>query len=136
NISVEQGIKIAPPNNGDDTFSLVKAQGQRILAGWPESMQHIIVDDQFMLRSPQYHVNTLPGEPTLPFPTFLRFRYQEELDQHIELIEGRRPQLAQSVIPQGSDEPVPLIEVMLTPASLEELQMQLGDRFLITPNDD
>lgn len=135
NFSAEQGMRI-PPDDPNDPFGPVSAQGTEIASGWPESMQRLIVDQQFVVNSPQFTVSTLPGEPMLPFQTFLRFRYQQSVADHIELVAGREPAPAEPVQVEGVEQPVPLIEIMATQEMLEELRVDLGGRLLLSPNDD
>lgn len=101
NIRVErQGRISAGPD--DDPMAGVRGNGERFAeTQMPPTVRSIIGDSYSMATSTGFRVSPLPGEdPPHPFPTFVRYRYQERIEDHLTLVEGSLPQ------PQ---EPVPLL---------------------------
>lgn len=136
-ISVERGDRIAP-GDGSDIFSNVVAASTQFRSELPDSVQTIIDDQQYVVDSPQFTVQALPGEPPSPFPTFLRLRYQEGIPDQVQFVDGRMP------APRGPEMldtgegavEVPVYEIAVTAETLEELRVPLGGRVVIAPDED
>ena len=59
---------------------------------FPDSVASVISESYVLVDWPRMVVEALPGEaPPLPFDMLLRFRFQEGLDEHSQLVEGAKP---------------------------------------------
>lgn len=101
NIRVErQGRISAGPE--DDPMAVIRGNGERFAeTQMPPSVRSIVSDSYSMVTSTGFRVRPLPGEdPPHPFPTFLKYRYQEHIEDRLTLVDGSMPK------PQ---EPVPIL---------------------------
>ncbi len=59
----------------------------------PPSVAGVVSDQVFVVDTPQFLVSPLPGvDPRHPFPTFLRLRYQQGIEDRLTLVAGTMPQ--------------------------------------------
>lgn len=98
NVRVER-IGIIGAGTPEDAMSRVRATGDGFAESqFPESLKGIISDSYFVVDSPWFRVTPLPGvAPRHPFDTFMKFRFQEGIDDHTELVEGAMPQPQDSI---------------------------------------
>ena len=135
NMSIEQGMDIPPAT--DDVFGNVAARGDEFRGGFSEPVNEIIGDQRYVVDSVNFEVSTFPGDPVAPFPRFFRFRYQDEIAQHVTLIDGRLPQPAQSIdvaLVEGQPaEALPVYEVAITQETADLMSAGLGDSIILRP---
>lgn len=93
NVRVE---RMSRPTAGpaDDVFGPIARSGETFAAReFPESVASVITDEYFVLESPQFSINPLPGEEAPhPFDMFIRFRYQDGIDEHSRVVAGELPE--------------------------------------------
>lgn len=121
NIRVErQGRVRSGPE--DDPMAVIRGNGERFAeTEMPASVRSIISDDYVMVNSTGFTVDPMPGEvPSHPFPMFIRYRYQEHIEDHATVIEGSLPQPQEPVqmllgpeCPEDPDEGEALLESLL-----------------------
>ena len=121
----------------DDPLRLQRQRLDEIEAGLPPHLLERFVDSRFVADSSRFAVaadgGPALGEPVPPaLPTFLTFRVHPELDEHSELVAGRRAAPTDRVI-DGSR----VFEFELSPETAAELGWEIGDVVLLTldPND-
>lgn len=92
NIIVERDGRIGA-GNGSDPFAATSRVGDFFAEEeMPESVQQVVSSHYYVVDSPQFAVSPLPGDdPPHPFPTLLRFRYQEGIDERTTLVAGSLP---------------------------------------------
>jgi len=126
----------------------------------PATLQALISEQLLLVDSPRFTVEAFPEEPSWPFPVFMRFRHQQDIADHVELVAGRLPQPREPILvplPPTEDpveaedgesedtergdqeeapthELLPLYEVAVTPATLEDLEVGLGGRMILRPD--
>jgi putative ABC transport system permease protein len=162
NISVQTATVISATTL-DFPFARVERAGELFAEEeMPDSVRSIIVDQRYVADSPEFSVMPLPGEVEGPFPTFVRFRYQEGIDEHATLTEGALPVPREPVpilIGEGCPEDagereelwealgsaadievdcsivdVPVFEVALTTETLSVLDFGVGDMVMLAPD--
>lgn len=136
NISIDRGDRIFAANEGDP-FQIVINEGTDLRSVFSQAVEQIIGDQRYVADTTNFEVSAMPGDPVVPFPRFLRIRYQQEVDPNITLLEGQMPAPAEPVeiqIVEGED-PVtlPVHEIAITPETSEEMRVGVGDSMLITP---
>lgn len=102
-----------------DPMRIVRKTG----AGFAEqefspTIQSIIRDQTYIVDSPEFVVSKLTSEKIGPFPTFVRFRYQDRIDEHSSLVRGRMP---------GPNEPLPMLQGADCPEDLHGFASYLDD---------
>ena len=92
NVRVELFGRIGP-GPSDDPFRVVESAGDEFAESeMPPSLTAVISEDHLHVESPRFAVSPLPGEePPHPFPNFLTFIYQDEIERHIRLVDGAMP---------------------------------------------
>lgn len=139
NISIGQ-LTYIPPAAGDDVFANVDQEGADFQADLPASIQEIIGQRLYVVDSPRYTVTDMPGQFTSSFPRFLRFRYQQDIDGNIQLVDGRLPQPRE---PQevadpetGEIELLPVIEFAASQETLNQIGLTIGSQIILRPDGD
>lgn len=122
NIRVERA-SLPIPGPEDDPFANVRSGGQRFASTeFPTSVSAIVSDYTFVVDSPRFAMEPLPGEQAPnPFDLFLEFRYQADIEENSELVAGRLPE------PQ---EPIPVLigdGCPTTPGEIAALTESLDD---------
>jgi putative ABC transport system permease protein len=137
NVSVGRSSRILPAGSGDVLVPL-DTQGTRFRdLDLPESLQAIISDHQYVVDSPSFIV--IPPEAERASLTRLvRMRYQQGIEDHVRLVAGHFPVPREPVpVEMGEDAEiviVPLYELAVSAETQSELQVELGDRLLLTPD--
>ncbi len=136
NISIERGDRIFASDEADP-LQRVDDEGSSLRADFSEPIRDIIGEQRYVVDTTNYEVSAMPGDPTVPFPRFLRIRYQQDVDSNITLVEGRMPAPAEPVEVQlvEGDAPVelPAHEIVISPETSEEMRVGIGDSLLISP---
>lgn len=124
----------------DDVFGPVEQAGIDFLDAQTPAIQDIVVDSNWVLDSPNYVVTDVPGAPVYAFDRFMRFRYQSEVYDNIELIDGRLPERRDPIPPPcigdcpETNERWQLFEVAISRETSEQIGMQPGDQVILTPD--
>lgn len=127
------------PGN-DEVFEPVDQLGVTFLNDQTPAIQHIVMDSNWVLDSPNYVVTDIPGAPAYGYDRFMRFRHQSEVYENIRMIDGRLPEPRESVIPPcvgdclETDEIWQLFEVAISRETSEQIGMQPGDQVILTPD--
>ena len=134
NISVERGGRISAAAGGD-VFQGVIDEGDEIRIGFPGPVTQIIADQQYVVDTSNFVVSSMPDEPAAPFPRFLRMRYQQNIDQHVTLVEGRMPEPAESVEVELTEGATPAFlqvhEIAVTEATADRMETGVGDSIIL-----
>ena len=132
-------------------------ESEQIVEAMPPVVADLIEDQQFIFDTPDFRTSSFPDEQEGPFPTFLTFRYQEELDRHMTVIEGRLPEARRPVsLLRGSECPegdpldvddfeldiavdcrrtdVRVFEVAISAVTAETMGVAVGDQLMLNPN--
>lgn len=164
NIRVERQGRIGSGPPGDP-FRPVRQVGDAFLASeFPPSVAAVVTDHKYLVDSPRFVVSPRPGEqPPHPFPIYLRYRHQEDIDEHIELIEGELPRTQEPVTilvgagcPTDPEEietitgqletegpqpdldcalqPVPHFQVAVSAATAAAMGIDIGQQMVLTPD--
>ena len=164
NIAVERATRISGTTLGNSPFGRVARAGDRFAEEQlSNSIRSVISDQTWMADTMQFGTGPLPGTEPGPFPVFVRFRYQDRIDQHSSLVEGALPgpsrvrtMLMGTECPSGNQEstsrpptqtpveasPVldcevvklPSYEVAMTAETISVLNFGLGDSVILTPD--
>lgn len=108
NIRVERFGRFGSGPDGDP-FVAVRGYGEGLLDDqFPRAVREVISSSYYVVESPRFQIRPLPGEDAPhPFRMFLRFRYQEHIEDHIDLVAGEMPEPQQPVeLLLGPDCPV------------------------------
>lgn len=132
-------------------------EAERIFEAMPPVVADLVDGQQFIFDTPDFRTSSFPDEQEGPFPTFLTFRYQQDLDRHMTVVEGALPQPRRPVsILRGSECPpgdllaveefefdvavdcrrtdVPVFEVAISPITAELMDVVVGDQLMLSPN--
>lgn len=134
NISIEIGARIEPAPV--DTFAGVAAEGERRRQEFTQPIQDIIGEQRFLLDSPNFIVDSMPGEPPGFFPRFLRFRYQEGIEDWVTLREGAFPEPAEPIevtFPNEEPQLLPVYEFAITAETAARMEVGVGSLLVLTP---
>ena len=183
NIAVGRATRIATATL-DDPFARVGEAGERFATTeMSASVRSIISDQAYLVDSAQFGIFPMPGKGDYsqgrllargsshvcmvcsdylpdegPFPSFVRFRYQEHIEDKFTLVEGELPgprdPLPRLLDPQCPEDPeerqeleestgvdcllkdVPVYEVAMTAETLSVLSFGLGDMVILKPDID
>lgn len=126
---------LAPGLGGVDPLARLVARGEEFLEEMPESVRSVVRDRTLSISSIRFAVIRAPQRTYLN--TYISLRYQDGLDEAVELVEGRMP-AAHGVplppadygfIPEDYEPPevLPRIDIALSDASAESSGLGLGD---------
>ena len=183
NIAVGRATRIGAATL-DDPFARVGEAGERFATTeMPASLSSIISDQAYLVDTAQFGVFPMPGKGDYsqgrllargssnvcmlcsdylpdegPFPSFVRLRYQEHIEDRFTLVEGALPgprdPLPMLLDPQCPEDPkereeleestgvdcllqdVPVYEVAMTAETLSVLSFGLGDMVILKPDID
>jgi len=98
NIRVERQTELTPGPD-EDPLSTARNVGATFAGTeFPDSVASVISDSYVLMDWPRLALEALPGEaPPHPFDMYLRFRFQEGLEEHSRLIAGSRPRFREPV---------------------------------------
>lgn len=149
NIAVSQE-HVHRPAPGADPLAQIRNRGQRFAdQEMSEHLRGLVQAQNLLLESPQFAVRQLPGAPERTGePTYIDFRYQDDIADLAEIVEGRLPGRAEPVEVQfecplpveGEEEEeclpveVPVLQVALTEATSAASRLFIGDRVLLGPD--
>ena len=102
-----------------DVFDRVEGRGETLLGRLPESVHRLIEARRYVVDLTRFRLTDPPN-----YPTYLTLRYQDGIDEHITMTDGRRP--ARLELPQDRDE-VPRFEVAISAATAAEILVEVGD---------
>ena len=139
-----------------DPLSLVEQWSEELRAQLPESIDALIDSETYVVESPQFTVATWPDGDAGPFPTTLRFRYQEGIEDRLTVTDGEwsetvgtAARLVGTDCPEGVD-PVDFVsdpadeatcaveestevDLVLSAQTAADLRVTVGDRLLLRP---
>jgi putative ABC transport system permease protein len=139
NIVMTQGARISS-GTGANVFQPVIDAGNQFRQSLAPSIQSVIGHTDFLVDSARYQVYD-PNASANGFYRFITLRYQSQIDQHVTLVKGRMPaQTADTfTLPAGNGNPamtMPVIEIVLTQATADALDIKLGQTTHMTPDSD
>ena len=98
NIAIERVGRFAPGPPEEPLRRIDAFKRQFEEREMPPSVQSIVSDSYSLFESPQFTISPLPGETqTNPFDLFLRFTYLDRIEDEMELLDGRFPELREPV---------------------------------------
>jgi putative ABC transport system permease protein len=128
NIAMSRGdrIEAGPANN---VFGPVTAAGVTFQQGLAPSIQSVIDHTDFVIDASRYEIID-PAGIASGFSRFITMRYQDHLDAHIKLVQGRMPAHTDATFTTSDKPPQTLqvIEVAISQATAQALDVKLGDR--------
>ncbi|HEX5041014.1 MAG TPA: hypothetical protein VFW95_12870, partial [Candidatus Limnocylindria bacterium] len=111
-------------------------------AGLPDTVRSVISGDSTLARSIGYSILDRPSNR----PGFLTMQFQDRLDEHVELVEGRMPtgemgrvpapDLPPASVPIPEDLEALTIEVAISTSTADELEAVVGDTLEMVPDSD
>jgi hypothetical protein len=142
---------------GSEPLSVVDERSDVILDNsLPDSIRPILTDELFVIDTPAFEVTSYPERVSGPFPTTIRFRFQEDIDTESTLVEGALPKPREPVVelegpdcPSGPDaiddfEPaddlacerreLPVIQTLLSRRTALDMGVEVGERLTLTPD--
>ena len=138
--------------SADDAFSGVEDAGSRFREReFTESIEAAVDDQRFVVDSSRFVISPWPGDEPPVFPAFVRMRYQQGIDEHIRIVEGALPVPREAVLLQEgpgcnpadlqvgwpcekTETELPLYELAVTAATIEEIGAAIGDRLVVSPD--
>lgn len=136
--SIERNIELGQIGSltGGSGLQPVADRGPQLEAELPESVRELIVDRTYHAESAGWSVFDPPRE----FPTWLRFRFPDGVEERITYVEGRAPTGDTSTIPgrrgtaPGDPDDATVFEVALATQIAETLGVGVGDRLELFPD--
>jgi putative ABC transport system permease protein len=138
NIQMLRADVLPPPVNGD-SFAQIVTYGDDFRSQLAPSIQAIIGDQKFVIDSARNKVVDDPAQPPYPSPRFVTLRYQQDIDRHIKLTEGRMPAATTERVPVPGIEPAtdaPVYEIAVSAETARQLGVKLGDQLILLPASD
>ncbi|NNF11424.1 MAG: hypothetical protein HKN74_14190 [Acidimicrobiia bacterium] len=105
----------------------------------PDSLRGLIVTESYVADAPAFLVEPWPDQEDPGFSTFVKFRYQQDVADHITLVSGSLPAAREPVEVVFEDDevvPLPVTELAVTAETLEALGVERGDQILVRPDVD
>lgn len=135
---------ILPAGDSGDPMGPVTAFGERFRDDLAPSVRSVIEEQTWVVQSDVMGFSlTQPAlsddvEP-ITFPRDLLLRRQQDIDDHIRMVDGRAPRPTDEIVENplgrsffgGSD--LHIVEIALAGPALDELQVEVGQRILLTP---
>ncbi len=110
----------------------VTARGDQLAGSLPESVRRLVAARSYLLETPRFLVDDPPN-----YTTFVTLRYQDGLEEQIEVVEGRAPRpVRQPTVEDPETPPSARLEVAISEATAAETLMAVGDRLAATVDDD
>lgn len=122
----------------------------------PDSVQEIVGGQLYVVDSPDFVVSSFPQEEEGPFPTTFRFRYQNEIEDHFELVEGEMPGTPDPLFRFGGSEcpenvaaspdvvldpdldcaliEIAIIDTVVSAQTAEDMMVAVGDSVTLSPS--
>lgn len=156
NIAVSRATRLGP-SRVDNPFMRLESTGESFAEQEMSDLVRSIISRQtYVADSMQFKVFPLPGDDEGPFPSFVRFRYQQGIEDELELVQGSLPQsrdpIPMFIGPGCPEDPgelksfeetddvdchledVPHYEVAMTAETLSVLNFGLGDMVILRPD--
>ena len=137
-----------------DPLSLVEQWSDELRGQLPESVDGLIDSETYVVESPQFTVASWPDGVSGPFPTTLRFRYQEGIEERLSLDAGAWSEAVGEAVrlvgpdcPDDADaamwepdgeiacdvEATTEVDLVLSVQTAADLDVSVGDRLLLRP---
>jgi putative ABC transport system permease protein len=130
----------------DNPLDSLIDMGASYQAKLPAVLQGVINQRTMLAQSASFTVSDSNGQPANPvFERFdLRLQAEPGIAEQIKLVSGRLPQPAASIAPAdlgaaGSglgDQPLPRVEIAVSPEAAQKLNLHIGSRVLLQPDRD
>jgi hypothetical protein len=139
-----------------DPFLAVDRRGRQLRDEHiPPSVRDVVGGEQWVVDSPVFAVSSFPEEAQGSFSRSFRFRYQQGIDEHLQLVSGRAPTAQPPIVRlEGSDCPdevapdefepaadqdcavavVPLFETAITRQTADDMGVDVGDTVSLRPS--
>ncbi|HEX7103322.1 MAG TPA: hypothetical protein VF201_11810, partial [Nitrolancea sp.] len=139
NIVMTRGDRIQG-GSGDNVFQPIVDAGNQFQQSLAPSIQSVIGHTDFLVDSVRYQVFD-PNASANGFYRFITLRYQNQIDQHITLLQGRMPARTSDnlTVPASNGNPavqMPIIEIALTQKTADALDIKLGQTTRMAPDTD
>lgn len=127
-----------PPAARSATVADVEASGGDLQATMPATVQAIIGGRTVVADGPRWIVRKLPGAAPYGYQHYLQLRYQGGITERTRLVAGRLPAMREGASlaqltgnPAAGTDILPVFETVFTPATAQEMGMQIGDRIIV-----
>ena len=133
---VARQVELIEPGPASDLFGPVSTAGAEFRAGLAPSIQRIVGEPSFVVDSVRFAVADIPGQPAFPFPRFVTLRYQQDIEQHLTLVDGRMPAVSTDSMPVPDADPpfdAPVYEIAISPETARQIAVAIGDTLLLQP---
>ncbi len=139
NIVMARGDRIQG-GSGSDVFQPIIDAGNQFQQSLAPSIQSVIGHTDFLVDSARYQVYD-PNASANGIYRFITLRYQNKIDEHITLVQGRMPAHTSETFtaPASNNNPavqMPVIEVVLTQKTADALDIKLGQTIRMAPDND
>jgi len=136
NVMIEQGLRIQPDTDAAPLSHIVD-QGDDFASEFPPELTDVISGRTFFMDSQTFLVSQYPGDVGDPPQRTLRFRYQSEISDWIEIVDGRLPAPAEPIQVSFDDGEsfveLAVHEMAVTAQTAGLMQLGVGDRAVIAP---
>ncbi len=106
-----------------DPMARVVARGEGLRGRLPDSVGALIDEVRFVVDSTRFQLANPPN-----YRTFVTFRYQDGLDEQLDLVEGRWPsQVAPATSGDADPDAPPVFEVAVSDATAQAIGVGVGD---------
>lgn len=121
------------PARGATGVERVQERGVALETQMPASVRQLIEARTFVIDSPRFGLADPPN-----YTTFVILRYQDGLEDQIDLVQGRLPRRArQPIVENFTDPPPTRLEIAISEATAAETLLEVGDRLIavVDPQD-
>lgn len=135
---IARQVASIPAGSPDNVLGPVDDAGREFRSSLASSIQEVTSDPSFIIDTTRYTVENDPDHP-FPFPRFVTLRYQQDVEQHLTLVEGAMPQVVDESVPvAGADPPqeAAVFEVAISTETARQIQVAVGDSLLLRPSAD
>jgi len=132
---IARQVASIPAGSPEEVLGPVDDAGREFRSSLAPSIQQIIGEPSYIVDTTRYAVVENPEHP-FPFPRFVTLRYQQDVDQHLTLVEGAMPQVVDETVPiPGADPPTeaPVFEIAISTETARQIQVAVGDSLLLRP---
>ena len=151
NLTVSLTSRIGSVDN-EDAFGGVENAGSLFLEReFSPEIQAVVEEQRYVVDSSRFVISPWPGDEPPLFPAFIRMRYQQGIADEVRITEGAFPETRADVILregpgcnpvdllvgtacQKTETEVPLYELAVTQATLDEIGVSVGDRLVVAPD--
>lgn len=161
NLSFESRREVGAGAPSDPFFNIDVLANDLREGHIPPGVSPLLRGEQWIFDTPEFVVSSFPDQVEGPFPTTIRLRYQQGIEDHTRLVEGAMPTAQDGILrlegtecPEDVDdmdalemeafEPLedqdcglvelPLFEVAITQQTADDMMVEVGDQVTLLPS--